>query len=628
MNSEQIYNYIQQYNAHFELPDSMSSKERIECDYIELVPDDIIRFSDNHSESISRDWTNSSFPYPGSILIFYNYQMIAGQVKGRAEFLTEQKGMKEDKYFFRNTDDLLNVLCDESSDNTSICNLIQWMIKPQGNSDFVSQIFKRLIVSGIKRHCRSISGNSSNCIVYIPPFSKGTTIPNWNDILESISFDDIDLNISFKDLGSLIQCKPEHTHYLMFHAEDKNREYLLISAYRNDVHCIGSLAFDIKQSANIEELQIIPTFTTSPEHKNGHSPVDTAVSIQSTKKMLTPIKCRYTVEDNLYSFLSNNGASYFRKTYKMKETDLRSSNGQETTHSVINQIQKVFSANRELQVIDICAKLLNTSELSEISCGDVTYIAAVLEQAKNHFVETGVSIHKKASTQFGAYGGIKMDYRKIFNLPSNFSEITWKLTRGVIPIDYKSIKRNNIKTFHLNQVILSTIDHYDNCTAENVASDLLALYMPDLDIEPSAFFTAKVFLYLSAMQETQIKSIQANATDGFESVDKTYFHELHIPSEHIAKPTKKQKVIHKTSFDSLGWYKKDLVLQKRDVTIEEMNLSIRAYNCLHRAGIRHASNLAQMTWEDLMKVRNLGKKGAKEVVSKLGIAGFSLKNND
>lgn len=67
--------------------------------------------------------------------------------------------------------------------------------------------------------------------------------------------------------------------------------------------------------------------------------------------------------------------------------------------------------------------------------------------------------------------------------------------------------------------------------------------------------------------------------------------------------------------------------KKRDMMIEELDLSIRAYHCLKRAGINTVGELAQHTAEDMMKVRNLGRKSLKEIIQKLSELGLSLKNS-
>ncbi len=65
-----------------------------------------------------------------------------------------------------------------------------------------------------------------------------------------------------------------------------------------------------------------------------------------------------------------------------------------------------------------------------------------------------------------------------------------------------------------------------------------------------------------------------------------------------------------------------------EMTIEELDLSVRSFNCLKRAGINTAGDLIAKSEEDMMKVRNLGKKSYDEVVNKLKSLGFSLKSED
>jgi len=65
-----------------------------------------------------------------------------------------------------------------------------------------------------------------------------------------------------------------------------------------------------------------------------------------------------------------------------------------------------------------------------------------------------------------------------------------------------------------------------------------------------------------------------------------------------------------------------------EMTIEELDLSVRSYNCLKRAGINTVEELIQRDEEDMMKVRNLGKKSLEEVINKLEELGLSLRKED
>ena len=62
-----------------------------------------------------------------------------------------------------------------------------------------------------------------------------------------------------------------------------------------------------------------------------------------------------------------------------------------------------------------------------------------------------------------------------------------------------------------------------------------------------------------------------------------------------------------------------------DLTIDELDLSVRSFNCLKRAGINTVEDLIGKSEEDMMKVRNLGRKSLEEVIAKLDSFGFTLK---
>ena len=84
----------------------------------------------------------------------------------------------------------------------------------------------------------------------------------------------------------------------------------------------------------------------------------------------------------------------------------------------------------------------------------------------------------------------------------------------------------------------------------------------------------------------------------------------------VAKATDVMKEVDKSSDDH--------VLER---TIEELDLSVRSYNCLKRAGINTVYDLTEKTEPEMMKVRNLGRKSLEEVKIKLTDLGLGLKND-
>jgi DNA-directed RNA polymerase subunit alpha len=64
-----------------------------------------------------------------------------------------------------------------------------------------------------------------------------------------------------------------------------------------------------------------------------------------------------------------------------------------------------------------------------------------------------------------------------------------------------------------------------------------------------------------------------------------------------------------------------------EMTIEELDLSVRSFNCLKRAGINTVEDLVAKSEGDMMKVRNLGRKSLEEVINKLQTMGLSLRED-
>ena len=70
------------------------------------------------------------------------------------------------------------------------------------------------------------------------------------------------------------------------------------------------------------------------------------------------------------------------------------------------------------------------------------------------------------------------------------------------------------------------------------------------------------------------------------------------------------------------------IVKVLETTIEELDLSVRSYNCLKRAGINTVQDLAARSENDMMKVRNLGRKSLEEVIAKLDSMGLTLSNDE
>lgn len=61
--------------------------------------------------------------------------------------------------------------------------------------------------------------------------------------------------------------------------------------------------------------------------------------------------------------------------------------------------------------------------------------------------------------------------------------------------------------------------------------------------------------------------------------------------------------------------------------IEELDFTVRSYNCLKKAGVNTISDLTSMTYNELLKIKNLGKKSLNEIIDKMKELGYDLGDN-
>ena len=99
-----------------------------------------------------------------------------------------------------------------------------------------------------------------------------------------------------------------------------------------------------------------------------------------------------------------------------------------------------------------------------------------------------------------------------------------------------------------------------------------------------------------------------------------------ILSDHLSLFTNlSETVASKPTMAEKAETHRDKVLE---MTIEELDLSVRRFNCLKRANINNVEDLISRTGEDMMKVRNMGRKSLEEVQNKLAMMGLSLASDD
>ena len=179
-----------------------------------------------------------------------------------------------------------------------------------------------------------------------------------------------------------------------------------------------------------------------------------------------------------------------------------------------------------------------------------------------------------------------------------YMELTFEAGRG-----YVSAERNKaqgtpaIGTIYTDSIF--TPAKKINFKVDNArVGDRLEFDKLTLDVETDGTITAKEAISLAAKILNEHLNLFIDLSDQAKTA------EIMVDREE----TKKEKVL--------------------EMTIEELDMSVRAFNCLKRAGINTVEDLINHTEEDMIKVRNLGKKSLEEVIQKLHSLGFELKKED
>ncbi|MCF1619053.1 DNA-directed RNA polymerase subunit alpha [Tetragenococcus koreensis] len=227
---------------------------------------------------------------------------------------------------------------------------------------------------------------------------------------------------------------------------------------------------------------------------------------------------------------------------------------------------KLYSEEEKNLEIDI-------SGPATITAGDIIVDSDVEILSKEMYICTvaeGTRFHARLSVQPGR-GYDQADENKKEDMPI-----------GVLPVDsiYTPVRRVN---YQVENTRVGRRDDYDKLTME---------LWTDGSIEPLDA------LSLSAKILTEHLEIFVNMTDEAKNT------EIMVEKEE----TQKEKML--------------------EMTIEELDLSVRSYNCLKRAGINTVQELTNKSEPEMIKVRNLGRKSLEEVKSKLSDLGLGLRKDD
>ncbi|HLQ40155.1 MAG TPA: DNA-directed RNA polymerase subunit alpha [Tetragenococcus sp.] len=227
---------------------------------------------------------------------------------------------------------------------------------------------------------------------------------------------------------------------------------------------------------------------------------------------------------------------------------------------------KLYSEEEKSLEIDITGP-------ATVTAGDIIVDSDVEVLNKDMYICTvanGAKFHARLSVQPGR-GYVQADENKKEDMPI-----------GVLPVDsiYTPVRRVN---YQVENTRVGRRDDFDKLTME---------------IWTDGSITPLDALSLSAKILTEHLEIFVNMTDEAKNA------EIMVEKEE----TQKEKML--------------------EMTIEELDLSVRSYNCLKRAGINTVQELTNKSEPEMIKVRNLGRKSLEEVKSKLSDLDLSLRKDD
>ena len=589
MEPELIQESIDRLNQLLELKHNRIKKTVYE---VELTKSFLSQKQDELAQKLLNEELFDPNAFSCGAFISYGYRMGAALLKGEVTCCTRQNGYEDSAVLSYSAGDLLNE--EEETEEISGGNLLEWTLNPGSNVEILDIILERMIVPQIKQLCRiSPPGKKMECIVAMPPISKDFTDPDWQTVMSTLRANNIGIHIV--SYGDLFDLGENERLYLVQSYCDEIREYIIVSAYernRGKNMLMRSIAFDQNSWKTLYELQDLKNidFTVDNRRKKYEQ-----VSQEQESNDLQFVDNIFPVIPGFNSFLGSHETSFPNCQYKINNEC------KDYNHDV-QIIEKVFKGQEVLQPIDVCARLTGRDNLYNISLSDLVYIAALLEKS-NRFLPVSLKTKKDyklgTTTRFNS----KINVAHLPTLPANYATISWKIKDKSIKIEpYFQLNADNSD----KQIIESIIDYYDHCTTEQVADDLLYIFRNKED--PSAFFTAKIYLYLAGMKSIEVES-RNEIISSFENVDEVQYKEIDkstIPMANYSKPKseKENKIL--------------------SMVIEELDLTVRSYNCLKRAGIHTVKDITKRSVSDLMKIRNLGKSSQIEIVNKLEQLGIHL----
>ena len=506
-----LYEYIKRFDERFGLEASPDPKYR----KIDIDEKELDRMSEQFLPLLAQSDAHPDYE-PWNFFLTYGCYLCAIHMKNGFSLLSRQRGYMDTTVFTHNFDKQLNIEDEESepSHARSTGNLISWIIDPKSNVDIFDEFLSDFLVHALRKAGQRAPLQSKPLRIraILPPVSKEFDLPQWKEYFTLPAWEEFlcdygikELEIQICDYGELVSVEEGERKYLFLEQTDGVRAYVFLSAYaleRGHRVCQGTLAFDANQEDRVYELRNLPEISVPFRRTAASASRETQREFHRTDR--AEIKCVpiLPVSKGCVSFLGENASDFMYKSYCVI--------GSHGKSAEIDRIINLFGVGQSLQVADVCARVLDKWNLSDIALSDMIYVANILQRNPDVFYPAALKTAREGRlTPYNRPVISPRERERVPYLPSNYGNFTWRVcNRKIKCVPYSTL---DPKRHSEEQMLLSIVDHFDDCTTDLVAEELLYLYKHKQDnyssaMEPNAYFTAKVFIKLCNAENLMIDS--------------------------------------------------------------------------------------------------------------------------
>lgn len=561
----------------------------------------------------------------GGVVIGFGYAMGSIASHNKNLTLTHQRRYKDtpvwainvaaplninpESIFYSNGFDENDDIEEEDFRATSVGEYLKWLINPNGNVEIAADVFKGITVPMLREVSDRMPGKSKKSItVAIPPFSPQLEAPNWEELFEDLQIGNTKVEIV--PTSSLYLPEQNERLYIVWkHSWFFDDCYVVEAIERSNdgtpmqiaayafLERVPDKYYPLREidyaTVNLDAMKAIGGFIDAPK--------------QETVTLDFQIVPKLPINEGLLAFLGSHSPSFCWEFYSIKE------NAKAETEMEA-KVAALMQSQQSLQVAVLCGNLCGESNMLNISLSDMVSVGIALENKKvfspttmankigENFLGTNTNILPKQNIHFE-------------QLPANYYSFAWKYLKkdfdrnSYAKASLAEIRAKYKKDNNLDAILGMLVAYFSPARTDELAEELL--YIFDVDATPTARFVAGLFWYLAHNSSFAVEK-KSEEIQGFEVLEtKTE------PNLVVKATTKKSS---KSVYSIWGTKQKNYAA----MGIEELDLSVRSYNCLKRAGINTVKELSEMTEIKLTRVRNLGNNCVIEIKEKLAKLGLTL----